>query len=34
MKIGGSICFQLIDIFEIIDDKSLTKDEKIKKFKI
>lgn len=34
MKIGGSIYFQLIDIFEIIDDKSLTKDEKIKKFKI
>lgn len=31
MKLGGSICFQLIDIFEIMDDKSLTKDEIVKK---
>lgn len=31
MKIGGSICFQLTDIFEIIDDKSLTLEEKMKK---
>lgn len=31
MKIGGSICFQLIDIFEIMDNKSLSLEEKNKK---
>lgn len=27
-KIGGSICFQLIDIFNIIEDKSLSEEQK------
>lgn len=31
MKIGGSISFQLIDIFNIIENDSLTVEEKIKK---